>query len=56
MSKIETRGRKIIYNEPLTEAITLVITKTQKEELDKVLKRNNIKVSSYIRMLLFEDQ
>ena len=50
---VETRGRKKLFNEPLTERITFLVTKKQNEKLNKVLEEQTLDKSSFIRGLIF---
>ena len=49
----ETRGRKKLFNEPLTERITFLVTKKQNEKLNLVLENQTLDKSSFIRGLIF---
>lgn len=52
-NRIETRGRKQKYDEPLTETVCFNITAKQKEILNEILKEKKIDVSSFVRALIF---
>ena len=49
----ETRGRKKKFDEPLTEYIGFVVTKSQKIVLKKILEDNGMDLSTFIRHLIF---
>lgn len=51
---IENRGRKKKLDEPLSEHIGFVITKSQKIILKEILEENGMDLSTFIRYLIFE--
>ncbi len=53
--KVETRGRKLKYDEPMTEHFGFSLTKTQSVQLRKTLNDEKISISTFIRRLIFGD-
>jgi len=54
--KVETRGRKLLFDEPLTKRITFLVTETQEKKIRTVLKEVNIDMSTFFRGLAFGDK
>lgn len=52
---IETRGREEQGGRILTEGISFLVTKSQKERLKIILKENKVSLSNFIRHLIFGD-
>lgn len=50
------RGRPHKFDEPLTERMVFIITKTQRTKLKEILKKDNTDLSSYIRYLIFGEK
>ena len=54
--KVETRGRKLKLDKPLTEHMAFVCTKKQRIKLKVTLRKANVDLSTFIRGLIFGDE
>ncbi len=52
INKVETRGRKQKFDEPLSKWIGCAVTPSQKEKFDKILKEAGVDKSTFMRNAL----